>query len=170
MPNRNIELKAHLADLAAAHETARQLPAQRQADQHQIDTYFHCTTGRLKLREINGSTAQLIGYARANQAAAKGSDYTLVDIDQPTPLKEALARTLGVWLVVDKQREIYLWQNVRLHFDQVHGLGTFLEFEAVLGEGHTDAEGFEQLRFLSEKFGLAESDLVEGSYSDLLCS
>jgi len=34
---------------------------------------------------------------------------------------------------VSKRREIYLWHNVRIHLDAVTGLGSFVEFEAVLG-------------------------------------
>lgn len=165
---RNIELKARFGELARGHEAAQRLGAVRQADQHQIDTYFHCTRGRLKLREIVGGESQLIAYARPDHAEAKASDYILVAIPQPAALKEALAQAQGQWLVVDKKRAIYLWENVRIHLDEVAGLGNFLEFEAVLGEGHTDEQGHAQLRYLSGAFGVTAADLLTGSYSDLL--
>ena len=167
---RNIELKARYADLARGNETAQRIGAERQADRHQTDTYFHCPHGRLKLREIDGRAAQLIAYARPDDTAAKGSDYTLVEIAHPAELKEALARSNGIWLVVDKRRAIYLWKNVRIHLDEVKNLGMFLEFEAVLGPEHDDASGHAQLAFLSEKFGIADDDLQSGSYSDLLAA
>ena len=43
----------------------------------------------------------------------------------------------GVETVVDKVRDIYLIGNVRVHVDSVHGLGEFIEFEAV----YRDARG-----------------------------
>jgi adenylate cyclase, class 2 len=168
MLRRNIELKARFPDLDRGRAIAVGLGAEPQADQHQIDTYFHCTHGRLKLREIAGSTAQLIWYARADRSAAKASDYTLIDVAQPALLTEALTRAYGQWRVVDKQRQIFLWRNVRIHLDRVARLGTFLEFEAVLGESDWDQQGHQQLGFLAGEFGLTQADLVEGSYSDLM--
>ena len=53
-------------------------------------------------------------------------------IAEPALLKAALTAALGVRRVVDKRREIFLADNVRIHLDDVAGLGTFLEFEAVL--------------------------------------
>jgi adenylate cyclase class IV len=35
---------------------------------------------------------------------------------------------------VGKRREVWHWFNVRIHLDEVEGLGSFVEFEAVLGE------------------------------------
>ena len=50
---RNIELKARLADLDAARKTAVAIATERLGTQHQVDTYFHCRHGRLKLRQID---------------------------------------------------------------------------------------------------------------------
>ena len=47
-------------------------------------------------------------------------------------LKTALVAALGIRGVVHKRREIYLWHNVRIHLDEVAGLGALVEFEAVL--------------------------------------
>lgn len=48
---RNIELKARLGDYEAALKAASAIATSRLGVQHQIDTYFHCRNGRLKLRE-----------------------------------------------------------------------------------------------------------------------
>jgi adenylate cyclase class IV len=45
-------------------------------------------------------------------------------------------------------------------------LGTFLEFEAVLGPGVDDALGRAQVAELMARFGLSPSDLISGSYAD----
>ena len=52
--------------------------------------------GRLKLRQIDGLSAHLVAYARADQPGPKVSDYVLVPISNPESLKAALAATL-VW-------------------------------------------------------------------------
>jgi predicted adenylyl cyclase CyaB len=118
------------------------------------------------LREIDGATAQLVSYERPDQTGPKGSDYTLVPTDEPSLLKAALTTALGVRRVVDKRREIFLADNVRIHLDDVAGLGAFLEFEAVLDERHDDTSGRAQVERLMEAFGITGADLLEGSYGD----
>ena len=75
--------------------------------------------------------------------------------------------------MVDKRREIFLVDNVRIHLDEVTGLGTFLEFEAVLGpaaDGRTvdEEEGRRQLAELRTRFGLRDADLLTGSYGEMI--
>ena len=71
-------------------------------------------------------------------------------------------------VVVRKRREILLWDNVRIHLDEVDGLGTFLELEAVVDERHDEATCHAQVARLMPALGLAESDLIAASYADLL--
>jgi adenylate cyclase len=168
MTRRNIELKARLESLDAARETARQLATGSLGIERQTDTYFVCRFGRLKLRQREGLPDQLVWYARANHAAPKPSDYYLVEVADAAALRAALTAALGVLAVVDKRREIFLVDNVRIHLDQVSDLGDFLEFEAVLGPDDGDDEGRTQLADLSRMFGIDARSLVAGSYSDLL--
>ena len=163
---RNIELKARLHDLAYARALAERIATQHLGVQEQTDTYFHCRQGRLKLREIRGRNSQLVSYARPDQQGPKASDYQLVAVPDAESLKAALASVLGVRGVVRKRREIFLYHNVRIHLDQVDGLGTFLEFEAVLTDGMDDAAGHAQLRELSARFAIRPDDLLPGSYGD----
>jgi adenylate cyclase class 2 len=165
---RNIELKARLSDPQAAVAIARSLAQDPPVRQHQVDTYFAAAHGRLKLREIEGRGAQLVWYARCDQAAAKSSDYRLVPVGDPAALKQALASALGITQIVEKVRHVYFYENVRIHLDEVVGLGSFLEFEAVLGPGVDDAAGRVQVEFLQSAFQLRAADLIENSYSDLL--
>ena len=52
--------------------------------------------------------------------------------------------------------------------DQVEGLGNFLEFEVMLREDQSPAEGEVIASELMRKLGVEEADLVEGAYIDLL--
>ncbi len=164
---RNIELKARLRDPAAARQAARRLSTSRLGELRQVDTYFNCRAGRLKLRQMDDRT-ELIWYERPDSAEAKASDYQIVEVADGEALKLALAGACGVKAVVTKRREVFLYHNVRIHLDDVQSLGAFIEFEAVLGPETDDQAGREQLAWLSGEFGLAPADFVETSYAEML--
>ncbi|MBX7166625.1 MAG: class IV adenylate cyclase [Pirellulales bacterium] len=165
---RNVELKARLDDLAAARRIACELATQLLGTQRQVDTYFRVAQGRLKLREIDQATGQLIWYSRPDQTAAKTSEYRLVEVCDCAGLRAALAEACGVLVEVDKQREVFLFEQVRIHLDEVRGLGSFLEFEAVLQPDEPIEAGLRQVALLSERFQLTSRQQVAASYSDLL--
>jgi homotetrameric cytidine deaminase len=74
----------------------------------------------------------------------------------------------GTLVTVVKQRRLLLWEGVRIHFDEVEGLGSYLEFEAVAdpeSDLTTEREKVERLR---EELAIEDKDLVATSYSDLL--
>lgn len=167
---RNIELKARLSDFEKARSLAQSIATKRLGVQQQTDTYFRCTHGRLKLRQIDHTPAQLVWYARPDDEGPKASDYRLVPVTNPETLKAALADAYGIWCVVRKRREVYLWHNVRIHLDEVDDLGTFLEFEAVLGPEVDDQKGHAQLTDLQQRFAIKSTDLLAFSYSDLLAN
>lgn len=166
---RNIELKARLADIERARELAGAIATDRLAAEHQIDTYFCAAHGRLKLREIDGRSAQLIWYERSNASGSRPSDYLLAPVVEPALLKAALGGALGIVGVVEKRREIYLFHNVRIHLDRVLGRGEFLELEAVQSEHPSSAEAIsdrQRLDWLRRRFDIADEDLLSGSYGD----
>jgi predicted adenylyl cyclase CyaB len=167
-PRRNIELKSRCADLAAARDGALRLGAADAGALEQTDTYFHCANGRLKLRETVGRRAELIAYARPDHADARASAYDLIPIEDPGPLKRGLAMTLGVRVVVIKRRELLLWHNVRIHLDRVEGLGTFVEFEAVMSKGEDEPTGYQRVATLAEALQLRPQDRISTSYSNLI--
>jgi adenylate cyclase, class 2 len=166
-PNRNIELKARVHSLKAVRAICGEF-ATFSASERQTDTYFACPYGRLKLRQRGHELAQLVAYARPDAARPRASDYWLVPVHEPALLKSALTAALGVLVVVEKEREIFFYRNVRIHLDCVVGLGEFVEFEAVLS---TDSDEEESARLVSElamRLNINPADRVECSYSDLL--
>lgn len=166
-PRRNIELKARIGSLDAARAVCRQIAAFT-AQEQQTDTYFVCPRGRLKLRERGPEPAQLVSYARADATTPRASDYWLVPVPDPAALKGALAAALGLLVVVEKEREVFLYRNVRIHLDRVAGLGEFIEFEAVLSPGDDEFAAAVLVGELAERLGLNSVDRIDGSYSDLL--
>jgi adenylate cyclase, class 2 len=169
-PRRNIEFKARLVDQAAARRIAAAVATSSLGVEQQTDTYFFAANGRLKLREIEGRGAWLVGYERADGEGSRGSDYRLIPIPEPVDFKAALATTLGVRVVVRKRREIYLVDNVRIHLDQVEGLGEFLEFEAVLDAAMDDMHGHAQVARLTSQFRETLGEPTSTGYADLLIS
>jgi adenylate cyclase class IV len=50
----------------------------------------------------------------------------------------------------------------------VDGLGTLIEFEAVLSDKFDDDDGFQKLDVLRKKFGIENDDMLDVSYADLV--
>ena len=167
-PRRNLEIKAICADPVATHEAAQQLAGPRAAVLEQVDTYFHAPSGRLKLREINNTSAELIYYDRPDDPAARISHYHIVPVIDPAALKALLGAALGVRAVVRKRRELFLYENVRIHLDAVENLGNFIELEAVLS-GHVGrVESPAQLDHLARALGIQPEQRLAGSYGELI--
>lgn len=168
MAHINIEIKARSNN----HEKIRAVLAERGADfkgtDHQIDTYFKVNNGRLKLREGTIEN-HLIFYQRENTEGPKQSNIILFKSDPESTLKSILVAANGILTVVDKTREIYFIDNVKLHIDTVAGLGTFMEIEAIDTDGSIGREKLlAQCTEYMRLFEIADTDLVSVSYSDLL--
>ncbi len=160
----NIEIKARCRNPEQVRTILRQRDAHFAGVDHQVDTYFRVSQGRLKLREGNIENA-LIYYRRPNEDGPKTSDVLL---HVPSPgLKDVLAAALGVLVAVEKQREIYYLDNVKVHVDRVEGLGSFVEIEAAGDEDADRARLETQCRELMKAFAIRDEDLIGESYSDM---
>lgn len=166
-PARNIELKARCGDLARAAGAAESLGATRAGVLVQTDTYFRVPQGRLKLREAAGRSAELIYYERANETRLRDSAYYVLPTPAPAETRAALSKALGVRGVVRKRRELWMYHNVRIHLDEVEGLGSFVEFEAVIASPADEAPSHERLARLTAALAIRDEDRIAGSYSDL---
>jgi homotetrameric cytidine deaminase len=162
-PRRNVELKAIDPDPARTLSLALAAGASDEGVIVQRDTYFRVREGRLKLREEEPGEAQLIAYSRPDAADVRVSDYRVVPA--PDGLLAALEGTLGVDVVVEKRRHLLLWETVRIHLDDVAGLGSFLELEAVAEDESDLTRENGQIAHLREALEIGE--LVEGSYQTL---
>jgi adenylate cyclase, class 2 len=164
---RNIELKAHDPDAARSLQTSLALGAEDQGWLQQLDTYFRVAQGRLKLREQD-HTAELIYYERSDDAVERESNYRIVPVEDPEALKEVLAAALGMLVAVEKSRRLLLWRNVRIHLDQVPGLGNFIELEAVAEPDSDLSRDYENVAELRSALGITDERIVASGYSDEL--
>lgn len=137
---------------------------------HQVDTYFNAPNGRLKVRQGNIENA-LIAYARDNVSGPKLSKYYLsrLNVQHVKEVCDALTISLGVLAVVDKYREIFYVDNVKIHLDNVVNLGFFVEIEA---RDEKEELGIERLNAQTEQFikdfELDTNNFISVSYSDMI--
>lgn len=163
---RNIEVKVRLPDPVRARDAALAAGARSVGVEVQTDRYYRLDGGRrMKLRTRDGGGAELIHYDRPESAGVRASDYAVT-----------LVRDAGACLVpkeppvalVRKRREVLLLENVRIHLDEVDGLGTFLELEAVVDEAHDDAACRRQVDTLLAALGLSDAAPIRASYGALV--
>jgi len=178
----NLELKARVDDLLAARHAVIDLGATPSGFERQRDTFFHSVHGRLKLREIDRwqagldttvvppttRSAELIWYVRPDHLDTHTNNYRVLPQPDPEGLHAALTAACGVRGVVEKGRAILLWNGVRIHLDMVANLGTYAEFEAVLGPDLDETTATHHLATLQEALGIADDDRIACAYADLL--
>lgn len=73
---------------------------------------------------------------------------------------------LGVETVV-RRRRLLLCDEVRIHLDEVEGLGCFLELQAEVPPGCDLAPVRSQLNILCQVLEIEDDDLIAESYADL---
>ncbi len=164
----NIEIKAECQNTQYIREVLTGASARFQGTDHQIDTYFNSTHGRLKLRE--GTIENfLVYYEREDKQGPKQSNVSLFKSEPGSSLKDLLTQSLGVLVVVDKSRDIYWIDNVKFHLDTVVNLGSFVEIEAIDYNGSIGRDKLlEQCQHYLELFQIPQQALIARSYSDLL--
>jgi adenylate cyclase, class 2 len=164
----NVEIKASCNDLEKIRQVLNRLNARSVGTDLQTDTYFNVNAGRLKLREGNIEN-NLIFYDRENKPGPKNSSFQLLKISDPDSLKTMLTNSMGIKMVVNKKREIYFIDNVKIHLDMLEELGSFVEIEASnLYADLTNEQLMEQCNFYIKEFGIIDADLIQDSYSDMM--
>jgi adenylate cyclase class 2 len=165
-----VEMKTKVNDLEGVRSKLSLLDAKYIGEFHQIDTYFETSEGRLKLRETNSQDyAEIIFYERPDIAKIKKSHILLIRARPPDIAKKLLDKFLPTKLVVEKTREIYTLEKIRVHLDQVKGLGAFVELERPtkdeIGEINKSKS---MLANIGAKLGFKDEDFEALSYADLL--
>jgi homotetrameric cytidine deaminase len=166
--SRNIEFKARDPQPARTLELALALGAEDRGEIAQTDTYFARARGRLKLREQQPGEAELIQYRRSDWPGARESDYRRVAAADAPALRDALDAALGTLVVVEKRRRLLVHDSVRIHLDEVEGLGSFLEVEAVAQPDSDLSPEHDKVSRLRGELEIGDDALVAQSYSDLL--
>jgi predicted adenylyl cyclase CyaB len=164
---RNLEAKFRVDDAAQARRRAEAVGFSMRATLDQRDTFFRVAHGKLKLRE-EAAGAALIHYGRSSDGALEVSDYEIVPVANPGPLRTMLGAALGVLAEVRKQRTLLLRRNVRLHLDRVEGLGSFGEIEAVVAADEAPELYRIEVGALLASLNVDINNLIIKSYFELI--
>jgi predicted adenylyl cyclase CyaB len=167
---RNIEIKARLGDFSQARSRATAMAQEPALRLQQTDTYFNVPEGRLKLREKEGAEqgAELIFYRRDNISGPRTSDYEITPIPEPEKTLEMLKAHFGIKTIVRKKRTVYLIDNIRIHLDEVEGLGAFIEIEIIVPPDDSGAHAGALMSELMAQLSIDQNNLLDCSYCDLM--
>uniref|UniRef100_A0A914C549 Rap-GAP domain-containing protein n=1 Tax=Acrobeloides nanus TaxID=290746 RepID=A0A914C549_9BILA len=135
------------------------------------DTFFNSPNGRLKLREFCGlgqEEAELIFYDRPDTEGPKLSSFVKASINDPKNVKEALKMSAGIKAELHKTRTLFVYDQTRIHLDEVQDLGDFMELEVCLRDDQTVEEGQHIAFEIMEKLQIPKEALMSGAYVDSL--
>lgn len=131
----------------------------------QKDTYYKFDKGLLKLRKVK-EEFQLVKYNRNEKEGERWSDYSLLFI-KGEDVEGYLKDLFEIETIVEKERNLYIYKNTRIHLDSVTNLGQFLELETVvknITKEEAKIEFDEVVKFL----GLDLQTQIKKSYRDLM--
>ena len=165
---RNVEIKARVESIEALRPLVDTLATRGPEVIEQDDTFFRCSSGRLKLRVFADGRGELIFYRRADEKGPRESFYICSPTDSPDSLREALSMAFGQTGRVRKRRTLYMAGRTRIHLDRVEALGDFIELEVVLDEEEPAEAGIREAEELMRRLGIERSRLINVSYLDLL--
>jgi predicted adenylyl cyclase CyaB len=165
---RNIEIKARVRNRKDLIDKIETIADSSPVVIDQDDTFFHCSDGRLKLRELSGNHGELIYYHRPNISGPKTSTYIISEISESGKMRDILSSVLGVKGRIRKKRILYMCGSTRIHIDNVEIPGNFVELEVVLDDAETVETGQRIAEELMIRLDINKSDLLEGAYVDML--
>ncbi len=166
----NIEIKARAKNFLHQKSIAESISDTACELIEQEDIFFHIPNGRLKLRILSHAQSELIFYHRENSSGPKQSHYIVHKTNAPHSLIDVLVSSLGIVGVVKKKRQLYFIEQTRIHFDEVEGLGEFIELEVVMNKNQPNETGIAIAHDLMKKLEIEEVDLISEAYIDLLAN
>jgi predicted adenylyl cyclase CyaB len=169
MPN-NIEIKAKVNDVFILENLVWNMTKTDPILLFQEDIFFNVQQGRLKLRIFSPDKGELIFYDRPNIIGPKQSAYCKSETNDPQGLKEVLIKALGMKGIIRKIRKLYLYEQTRIHIDDVEGLGHFVELEVMLQDNQPTEDGIAIAENLMLQLHIDKRGLVDVAYIDLMDS
>ncbi len=160
----NLELKIRVTSHQSLKKILEQIGAENKGMLKQKDVYYSIPNGLLKLR-IENRNESLIFYNRNENNKNWWSDFEVLQFANAKGEK-FFNNLFDVEVIVKKKRELFYYDDTRIHLDKVNNLGKFLELETLVINGKVDAKKrFEKIISLLK---LDESKQIRKSYRDLL--
>lgn len=166
----NIEFKAKIDDYRSVYQSVCQLTKTTPTILMQEDIFYRIRFGRLKLRSICNKKYELIFYRRPDKTGPKCSKYIRIRLNNKSFVDSILAKIFGRLVVIKKQRDLFLRNNVRFHLDSVDGLGSFLEIEYILSPSESYEIALDFVNQLIYKLQIPKKALIDCSYAELMLS
>lgn len=166
----NIEFKAKINNYGLVYQNVAELTKVNPTVLIQRDIFYKTHFGRLKLRSICNTEHELIFYLRPNKKGPKCSKYIRIHINNQSLVDSLLSKIFGHLVVVKKQRNLFLLNNIRFHLDVVDDLGGFLEIEYVLSPTESRETALSKVNGLIHKLKIQNNMLINSSYAELLLS
>lgn len=165
----NLEIKVFAKNLEEIKNKAIEIGAEKVGILHQVDTYFLVGERRIKLREEK-DTSYLVLYTRPNVVESKLSKYYILNVPLffSKVVKQTLAHTFGIKIIIHKTRTLFIYKHTRIHLDEVEDLGNYVELETVFEEGVHENELQEEHHFVRNFLGLDTLQSIKESYSDIM--
>jgi len=164
----NVEFKAELRDPALARSICAAIGATQVATLRQTDTYYRLPAGRLKERKTASEPTEWVFYERPDDARPRVSRFTIYS--EAEAVERFAPERLERWLTVRKTRELFMLGNVRIHLDRVEGLGSFIEFEALVSRKQDIPGCHRAIARLRRALAPALGEAIAVGYSDLLAA
>jgi adenylate cyclase class 2 len=160
----NLELKIRVTSHLSVKKILEQIGAENKGILNQKDVYYSVPNGLLKLRIENGNES-LIFYNRNENDKNRWSDFEFLKFVNGKGEK-FFNKLFDVEVIVKKKRELFYYDDTRIHLDTVKFLGKFLELETLVINGKVDAKK----RFVKiiSLLQLDESKQIRKSYRNLL--
>ena len=161
---KNLELKINVNSHQIYRKKLIAIGADNLGILNQKDVYYKVPEGLLKLRIENGIES-LIFYRRDENTKNRWSNYNILKIENGDGEK-FLRKIFAIETIVEKSRELFFFDNTRIHLDKVKSLGNYLELETLVLQSKAEAKRrFEKIR---NHLGLDISKQIKKSYRDLL--
>ena len=161
---KNLELKIYCSSFSGLKKTLKVINAEFSGELIQKDVYYKNEKGLLKLRIENGEQS-LIKYLRDEEGKDRWSDFHVLKFSGGNA-EEFFNDIFEVEAVVEKKRLLYMYNNTRIHLDEVKGLGNFLELETLVLSGLKDAQN--RFNKIIDLLGLDIKKQIKNSYKILI--
>ena len=160
----NLELKIKIESHQKIREKLAEIDADNIGMLYQKDIYYNVREGLLKLRIENGKEI-LIFYRRDEKGSNRWSNFDVLKFEKNGG-EQFFNRIFTIETVVQKRRELFIYDNTRIHLDEVETLGSYLELETLVLKDKEEAKmRFENIIKILE---LNTSEQIRKSYRDLL--
>lgn len=160
----NLELKIKVASHSKLKKLLSEIRAERRGILNQEDVYYKHKSGLLKLRTENGNES-LIHYQREEKKSNRWSDFSYIKF-KDRGSRKFFDKIFKQEIIVQKRRELFFYDNTRIHLDTVKSLGKFVELETLVINGKADAK--KRFDKIIKLLGLDNCQEIRKSYRDLM--